>query len=92
MDPADEGYHGELHPNATQEEVEKHRKFEELRKKHYEMKNVKDLLGHPEDEDEDEEAIATQRPIVVEQTCVGRDLVFFASSILIPSQERRDML
>ncbi|KAL7776010.1 hypothetical protein CFE70_006422 [Pyrenophora teres f. teres 0-1] len=55
MDPADEGYHGELHPNATQEEREKHRKFEELRKKHYEMKNVKDLLGHPEDEDEDEE-------------------------------------
>jgi protein phosphatase inhibitor 2 len=53
MDP-DEGYHGELLPNATQEEREKHRKFEELRKKHYEMKNVKDLLGHPED-DEDEE-------------------------------------
>jgi len=50
----DEGYHGELLPNATQEEREKHRKFEELRKKHYEMKNVKDLLGHPED-DEDEE-------------------------------------
>lgn len=41
----DEGYHGELLPNATQEEREKHRKFEELRKKHYEMKNVKDLLG-----------------------------------------------
>lgn len=41
----DEGYHGELLPNATQEEKEKHRKFEELRKKHYEMKNVKDLLG-----------------------------------------------
>ncbi|EUC34833.1 hypothetical protein COCCADRAFT_3815 [Bipolaris zeicola 26-R-13] len=51
----DEGYHGELLPNATQEEKEKHRKFEELRKKHYEMKNVKDLLGHPEDADEDEE-------------------------------------
>lgn len=52
---ADPGYHGELLPNATQEEKEKHRKFEELRKKHYEMRNVKDLLGHPEDEDEDEE-------------------------------------
>jgi protein phosphatase inhibitor 2 len=50
----DEGYHGELLPNASQEEREKHRKFEELRKKHYEMKNVKDLLGHPDD-DEDEE-------------------------------------
>jgi protein phosphatase inhibitor 2 len=42
---ADEGYHGELLPNATQEEREKHRKFEELRKKHYEMRNVRDLLG-----------------------------------------------
>lgn len=41
----DAGYHGELLPNATQEEREKHRKFEELRKKHYEMRNVKDLLG-----------------------------------------------
>lgn len=40
------------------EEREKHRKFEEMRKKHYEMKNVANLLGHPEDldkEDEDEE-------------------------------------
>ncbi|KAF1830196.1 hypothetical protein BDW02DRAFT_113499 [Decorospora gaudefroyi] len=52
---ADDGYHGELLPNATEEERERHRKFEELRKKHYEMKNVKDLLGHPEDVDEDEE-------------------------------------
>lgn len=42
----DDGYHGELLPNATQEEREKHRKFEELRKKHYEMRNVKDLLGY----------------------------------------------
>ncbi|GAB1313772.1 Protein phosphatase inhibitor 2 [Madurella fahalii] len=40
------------------EEREKHRRFEEMRKKHYEMKNVAALLGHPEkleDEDEDEE-------------------------------------
>ncbi|KAH6846982.1 hypothetical protein B0I37DRAFT_135265 [Chaetomium sp. MPI-CAGE-AT-0009] len=45
------------------EEREKHRRFEQLRKKHYEMKNVAALLGHPEeelaeedgDEDEDEE-------------------------------------
>ncbi|KAK3484586.1 hypothetical protein B0T13DRAFT_529999 [Neurospora crassa] len=42
------------------EEREKHRKFEEMRKKHYEMKSVASLLGHPEnledeDEDEDEE-------------------------------------
>lgn len=27
------------------EELEKHRKFEEMRKKHYEMKNIKNLLG-----------------------------------------------
>jgi len=41
------------------EEREKHRKFEELRKKHYEMGNVAQLLGHPEDlpeEDDEDEA------------------------------------
>ena len=39
------------------EEREKHRKFEQLRKRHYEMKNVAQLLGHPETlpEDEDDE-------------------------------------
>jgi protein phosphatase inhibitor 2 len=41
----DDGYHGELLPNATEEEREKHRKFEEMRKKHYEMRNVRDILG-----------------------------------------------
>ncbi|PNY28983.1 Uncharacterized protein TCAP_01095 [Tolypocladium capitatum] len=39
------------------EEREKHRKFEEMRKKHYEMRDVAQLLGHPEaipdDEDDD---------------------------------------
>ncbi|KAK1244013.1 hypothetical protein MKX08_002151 [Trichoderma sp. CBMAI-0020] len=39
----------------TPEEREKHRKFEEARKKHYEMKNVAQILGHPEDLDEDED-------------------------------------
>ncbi|KAH6658534.1 hypothetical protein BKA67DRAFT_533685 [Truncatella angustata] len=44
----------------TPEEREKHRKFEELRKKHYEMSEAVGLLGHPEAvdeemEDEDEE-------------------------------------
>jgi protein phosphatase inhibitor 2 len=29
----------------TKEEIEKHRKFEEMRKKHYEMKDIKGLLG-----------------------------------------------
>ncbi|KAK0774716.1 hypothetical protein LTR59_006955 [Friedmanniomyces endolithicus] len=58
-DPMDlDGYHhGEHEETLTGEELEKHRKFEEMRKKHYEMKNIKDLLGHPEvlDEDEDDE-------------------------------------
>ncbi|KAK5953656.1 hypothetical protein OHC33_005600 [Knufia fluminis] len=41
----------------NREEEEKHRVFEEQRKKHYEMRNVKDMLGHPEtlDDDDDEE-------------------------------------
>lgn len=37
------------------EEREKHRRFEEMRKKHYEMRNVAALLGHPEEEAEEEE-------------------------------------
>ncbi|KAI1184326.1 hypothetical protein F5B17DRAFT_89722 [Nemania serpens] len=36
----------------TAEEREKHRKFEELRKKHYEMKGVARFLGHPEEIDD----------------------------------------
>lgn len=39
------------HVGASAEEQEKHRKFEELRKKHYEMKNVASLLGHHDDEE-----------------------------------------
>ncbi|KAK4139521.1 ribosomal L27 protein-domain-containing protein [Dichotomopilus funicola] len=35
------------------EEREKHRKFEEMRKKHYEMRDVAALLGHSEELDED---------------------------------------
>lgn len=31
--------------NMTSAEQEKHKKFEEMRKKHYEMKNIKNLLG-----------------------------------------------
>jgi len=45
-DMADEGHHGEEPADLPAEEREKHRKFEEARKKHYEMKNVKDLLGY----------------------------------------------
>ncbi|PYI30837.1 hypothetical protein BP00DRAFT_426067 [Aspergillus indologenus CBS 114.80] len=43
---------------TSQEAAEKHRQFEQHRKKHYEMRNIKELLAHPEvdemDEDEDE--------------------------------------
>ncbi|CAG9979686.1 unnamed protein product [Clonostachys byssicola] len=48
------------HPDLvglSPEEREKHRQFEEARKKHYEMKNVAQLLGHSEEmlDDEDDE-------------------------------------
>lgn len=46
---------GEEHIGLSKEEQEKHRKFEEMRKKHYEMKNVANLLGHVLDEDGDED-------------------------------------
>jgi len=39
----------------TEEEREKHEKFEAMRRKHYDMANVAGLLGHPEDIDDDEE-------------------------------------
>lgn len=37
--------HGEDEEHMTSEEKEKHRAFEAMRKKHYEMKNIKNLLG-----------------------------------------------
>lgn len=43
---------GEEHVDLSRTEQEKHRRFEEMRKKHYEMKNVVNLLGHPEDVDD----------------------------------------
>jgi protein phosphatase inhibitor 2 len=67
QDQVDEGYHGELAPNASQEEREKHRKFEQLRKKHYEMANVKDLLGHAEDEDDDDQTASSVPPMPNQQ-------------------------
>ncbi|KOS17218.1 Uncharacterized protein ESCO_005930 [Escovopsis weberi] len=50
----------EVGVGLSAEEMEKHHKFEEMRKKHYEMKGVAHILGHPEsipddEEDEDEE-------------------------------------
>ena len=41
----DEGHHGEELAGLSEEERAKHRKFEEMRRKHYEMKDVKGLLG-----------------------------------------------
>ncbi|EON63017.1 hypothetical protein W97_02243 [Coniosporium apollinis CBS 100218] len=54
-DMTDIGTHHGEEEDMTAEEREKHRKFEEMRRKHYEMRNVKNLLGHPEDLDDDDE-------------------------------------
>jgi protein phosphatase inhibitor 2 len=49
----DEGHHGEQElGNMSEEDREKHIRFEKMRKKHYEMKNIKGLLGHPEELDD----------------------------------------
>ncbi|RMJ21005.1 hypothetical protein PHISP_08123 [Aspergillus sp. HF37] len=40
---------------SPEEAREKHREFEQRRKKHYEMKNIKELLAHPENLDEMDE-------------------------------------
>lgn len=46
VDPVrDGGHHGEDNVGLSAEEREKHRRFEQRRKQHYEMKDVKDLLG-----------------------------------------------
>lgn len=55
MSEGDIGRHGEETDDMTQEERVKHQQFEAARRKHYEMRNVKDLLGHPEDADADED-------------------------------------
>lgn len=45
VDPVrDGGHHGEEYVGLSAEEREKHRRFEQRRKQHYEMKDVKDLL------------------------------------------------
>jgi protein phosphatase inhibitor 2 len=44
-DQHDEGFHGEEPADLTEEERATHAKFEAARKKHYEMRNVKNLLG-----------------------------------------------
>lgn len=49
----------------TPEQQEKHRRFEEMRKKHYDMSNAAALLGHPEnlpDDEEDEDEVPPPVP------------------------------
>jgi protein phosphatase inhibitor 2 len=43
--PLDEGHHGEDLASLSEDEKAKHKKFEEMRRKHYEMKNIKNMLG-----------------------------------------------
>lgn len=59
---------------SPEEAEEKHRKFEERRKSHYEMRNVKEILAHPEeldemdeDEEEDEQPIPPPVPKIPER-------------------------
>lgn len=53
---------GEEMVGLSAEEREKHKKFEEARKRHYEMKNVAQLLGNPENLPEDEEEDENTQP------------------------------
>ncbi|KAL4870228.1 hypothetical protein BDV12DRAFT_166430 [Aspergillus spectabilis] len=49
---------GDSHGDAlmtTEEAKEKHRQFEQRRRRHYEMRNIKELLAHPEELDEMDE-------------------------------------
>jgi protein phosphatase inhibitor 2 len=51
--------------HLSPEERQKHRRFEQMRKKHYEMKDVAQLLGHPEKlEMLDDEADDDEQPPV----------------------------
>lgn len=50
---------------TTEEAMEKHRQFEEHRKKHYEMRNIKDILAHPEELDEMEDDDDSAEPPAV---------------------------
>ncbi|KAI9682454.1 MAG: hypothetical protein M1829_000246 [Trizodia sp. TS-e1964] len=52
-EPNDGLGHGEEIAPLTEEEREKHMKFAEMRKKHYEMREVAGLLGHSEELDDE---------------------------------------
>ncbi|KAK3686919.1 hypothetical protein LTR37_019317 [Vermiconidia calcicola] len=58
MDVDGVGHHGEGEEDMSAAEKAKHRKFEQMRRKHYEMHNVKNLLGHTEELDEDDDGEA----------------------------------
>jgi len=47
----------------TPEEREKHHRFQEMRKKHYEMRNVAKFLGHPEELEDPEEEDGDVPPV-----------------------------
>ncbi|KAF3932994.1 hypothetical protein ABW20_dc0104478 [Dactylellina cionopaga] len=56
----DDGRHGGHDESSEEEEeeepdAEKHKHFLELRKKHYEMREVRGTLGHPENDEDDED-------------------------------------
>lgn len=63
----DDGLHDEEElVGLSPEEQEKHRRFEEMRKKHYEMKDVAHLLGHPDvlpDDDDDDDVPPPMPPL-----------------------------
>lgn len=48
VDDTSSGHDDDEIANLSEEDKQKHRRFEEMRKKHYEMKDVAHLLGHPE--------------------------------------------
>jgi protein phosphatase inhibitor 2 len=70
IDMTDDGMHGEEPPNMTAEEREKHHHFEMMRRKHYEMRNVKNLLGYiqsPFNYQHDKELIQCRHPDDVDE-------------------------
>lgn len=63
VDDAGSGHDDDEMVGLSAEEREKHRRFKEMRSKHYEMKNVAHLLGHPEDLDDDDDEEVPPVPV-----------------------------
>jgi protein phosphatase inhibitor 2 len=55
VEPDSDGLTHENGEPLTEDEAKKHREFEEHRKRHYEMRNVKSLLAHHSDDEMEEE-------------------------------------